>query len=528
MSAGSHTSVGAVSGLADGLHAAGVRRLFGMPGGGPNLDMIGAAAERGIPFTLAHGETAACVMAGAFGLLTGTAGTAVVTRGPGLTSAINGAAQCMTDRAPLLLLSDRVPAGQRDRVAHQRLDQLAVSAAVTRWNGVLGHRDPAGTAAGAAALALGPPPGAVHLDYDPGLPGDRPPAPEPPPAPAGLDRALAVARARRRPVVVLGVDAVAHAAALRRVLDGAGVPVLTTYQAAGTLDADSPDAAGLFTNAALERPLLDAADLVVGVGLDPVEPVPAPWSCAAPTVLLSPVALDAAYFGEPAVVSGPPAETLAAVLAACAPDWPAGTGRRHRERGLAALADDGLDGGGLRPVDLVRAVHRWAGDAQLTVDAGAHMLAAMPFWPVRRPHGVLISNGLATMGYALPAAIGAALARPGERVVCLTGDGGLGMVLAELETLARLALPVTVVVFDDAALTLIELKQRAGQGDAAAVRFGPVDLAGVARATGVPAGTADDVTGAAAALRASGPGPFLLDARVDPTSYRHLLAVSRG
>lgn len=532
VSSGAPVSDPTAGGLADGLRAAGVRRLFGMPGGGPNLDMIGAAAERGLPFTLAHGETSACVMAGAFGLLTGTPGVALVTRGPGLTSAVNGLAQATLDRAPLLLLSDRVPAGHRDRVVHQRLDQLAVSAAVTRWNGVLGHRDPAGAVVAAAALAVGPPPGAVHLDYDPGLPGDLPPALEPTAVPAGLDRALALARGRRRPVVVLGMDAVAHAEPLRRVLEGAGVPVLTTYQAAGTVDSRAPYAAGLFTNAALERPLLEAADLVVGVGLDPVEPVPAPWSAGIPTLLLTAVPVDVGYFGAPTVATGPPVENLAAVLAAVAPEWPADAGQCHRRKTLAVLDDDGrsADGrsGGLRPVDLVRAVHRCTGDVQVTVDAGAHMLAVMPYWPGRRAHGVLISNGLATMGYALPAAIGAALARPGERVVCLTGDGGLGMVLAELETLARLALPVTVVVFDDAALSLIELKQQVGQGDERAVTFDPVDFARIARAMGVPAATAVDVAEVEAALRGAPVGPFLLDARIDPASYRHLMAVSRG
>ncbi|NMH96411.1 thiamine pyrophosphate-binding protein [Pseudonocardia acidicola] len=530
MSPGSHTSVSPAVGLADGLHAAGVRRLFGMPGGGPNLEMIGAAAERGIGFTLAHGETAACVMAGAYGLLTGTAGTALVTRGPGLTSATNGLAQATLDRSPLLLVSDCVPGGQRARIAHQRLDQLAVAAPVTLWNGTLGHHDPAATVAAAAALAAGPPSGAVHLDYDPGVPGDVPPPPAPPAAPdrAALQAATTLAAGRRRPVVVLGVEAVAHSAALRRVLAGSGIPVLTTYQATGVLDAQAPESAGLFTNAALERPLLERADLIVGVGLDPVEPVPAGWVYDAPTVLLTATEVDPAYFGSATVVDGPPAETLAAVLGACAPGWPGDAGQRHRRARLADLAAGSRDGAGLHPIDLVRAVHDSTGDVQLTVDAGAHMLATMPFWPVTRPHGILISNGLATMGYALPAAIGAALARPGEQVVCLVGDGGLGMTLMELETLARLALPVTVVVFDDTALSLIELKQRAGQGDAGAVRFTPVDFAAVAAAMGVPAAVADDAGGVRAALARAGDGPFLLDARIDPAGYRHIIEVSRG
>jgi acetolactate synthase I/II/III large subunit len=284
-----------------GLRRAGVRRLFGLPGGGPNLDLIGAAHD--LPFTLAHGETAACVMAGAFGLLTGTPGVAVVTRGPGVTSAANGLAQATLDRAPLLLVSDCVTADQRRRVAHQRLDQRAFTAPVTRFSGVVGHTDAAATVAAAAALALGPPAGAVHLDYDPSLPGDRPPRPPraQPSDPGALAAACATARGCRRPVVVLGLGAVAHAAELRAVL--AGIPVLTTYQATGTVSATAAEWAGPFTNAALERPLLEQADLVIGVGLDDVEPIPAAWSTAAPTVLLD--AAPSAYFDGAVAVPGP-------------------------------------------------------------------------------------------------------------------------------------------------------------------------------------------------------------------------------
>lgn len=495
-----------------------------MPGGGPNLALLGAAAERGIPFTLCHGETAACIAAGAYGLLSGAPGAALVTRGPGLASAVNGLAQATLDRAPLLLLADCVHAAERGRVAHQRVDQVAVTAPVTRWSGTVGRRDPAGTVAAAVALAAGPPAGAVHLDVDAGAPGDRPPSVELPGTDrAALTDAVALARGARRPVLVVGADG--NGADLA----GCGVPVLTTYQAVGTIPGHAPEYAGLFTNAAAERPLLDAADLIVGIGLDAIEPIPARWRYAAQVVLLAPVPVEAEYFAatsSPHVVPGPLAETLPALLAALDPAWEPDTGARHRAATLTAL--DAHHGPGLRPVDLVRAVHAWAPTARVTVDAGAHMLAAMPFWPVTRPYGLLISNGLATMGYALPAAVGAALACPGERVVCLTGDGGLGMVLAELETIARLDLPVTVVVFDDAALTLIELKQAAGQGGSDAVRYRGVDFAALARATGVPAATAETADEVTAALKASGPGPFLLDARIDPASYRHLIRVTRG
>ena len=140
------TTRGLAAALADGLLAAGVRRIFGVPGGGPNLDVIGAAAERGIGFVLTHGETAACIAASTYGRLTGTPGTALVTRGPGLTSAANGLAQATLDRAPLLLVSDTVPASTADRTAHQRLDQVAAAAPLSKWSGTLGYGGGSGPA----------------------------------------------------------------------------------------------------------------------------------------------------------------------------------------------------------------------------------------------------------------------------------------------------------------------------------------------------------------------------------------------
>jgi acetolactate synthase-1/2/3 large subunit len=113
-------------------------------------------------------------------------------------------------------------------------------------------------------------------------------------------------------------------------------------------------------------------------------------------------------------------------------------------------------------------------------------------------------------------------------VVCFVGDGGLGMTLAELETIARLDLPVTVVVFDDAALSLIEVKQRDGHGGAGAVRYRPVDFARAAAAFGLDAVAADDRAGLARALTGSWDRPRLIDARIDPSPYRDIIRATRG
>jgi acetolactate synthase I/II/III large subunit len=513
--------------LARGLHLAGVRTIFGMPGGGPNLDMIGSAQELGIGFLLAHGEFAACVMAATHGRLTGSPGVAVVTRGPGLTSATNGLAQATLDRFPLLLISDAVPAAHSARYAHQRLDQVAVTAPITKWSGVLGTADPSGVVAAAARLATTAPAGAVHLAFDPTVPGDVVPAVPAPPEidRASLEEARRLLARSRRPVVIVGLDAARHTAAVRDMVEALNCPVFVTYQAKGVVPESWPDHAGLFTGAQIERPVLDEADVIVGIGLDPVEPTPTPWPYRAPVILLHSHPVETAYFGEPLLLVGPYDELHADLVDHWHSEWEPGGGGDARRRAVDRLEAPAR---GLSPHDVVRTTQHVLGDVPVTVDAGAHMLVVMPLWHTDEPDSVLISNGLATMGFALPAAIAAALARPRRRVVCFVGDGGLGMVLSELETLARLRLDVTVVVFNDATLTLIGLKQGNGQGDATTVGYDATDFAGVATALGIPSRVAEDVRGLEDALSSVQRGPLLVDARIDPSPYPHVIRVTRG
>ena len=118
--------------IAGALQRAGTRLVFGVPGGGPNLDVVGAAADAGLRFVLAHGETAAAIMAATCADLTGSPGAVVVTRGPGLASAINGIAHSSLDRLPLVVVADTVPARDAGRISHQRLDQDALGRAVAK------------------------------------------------------------------------------------------------------------------------------------------------------------------------------------------------------------------------------------------------------------------------------------------------------------------------------------------------------------------------------------------------------------
>ena len=510
------------------LAAAGADLMFGVPGGGPNIDMIGKGAEVGIRFILTHAETAACIAAGAYGKLSGTPGVAGVTRGPGVTSAANGMAQATLDRFPLVLLSDSVPAAERARVAHQRLDHNRMMAPLTKWTGVLGYENPLEVIGQASRLAVTPPAGAVHLDFDTTAPGDRPPEVPRPVGhdPRALDAACDLAARSRRPVFLVGAEAIPRAGVVRGLVEDLGVPTMVTYQAKGVIPDTSPCYGGLFTNSMSERRLIGRADLIVAVELDPVEPLAGSWPYRTPVLALNSRPLTDSYYPVTVEVTGPIDAALNRLRGSFATTWPAMAGPEANARVLEALY---ADRPGFSPFDLMEAVSEAGPDDPIvTVDAGAHFLVIMPYWPVHRPLDLLISNGLATMGFALPAAIGAALARPDRPVLCFVGDGGLGMTLAELETVARLNLDITVVVFNDSTLSLIDLKKGARRpGGVNSMHYGIVDFATAAQAMGVQGHLALEPDHVRRALGA-GPGPRLIDARIDPDVYGHVIRTARG
>lgn len=527
--------------LAVELFRRGTRFAFGVPGGGVSLDLLAAAQGAGMRTVITGREDAAAIMAGAAGRLANAPGLAFSTKGPGLASATNGLASALLDRMPLLFVTENFDAAELAYLSHQVFDQAALAAGlfgdVARGKAqVLQAR--AQTVAPALDALMSAPEGPSLLLADPRLmtsPVGKLPVSSVSSSDidaAAIERARALIRDARRPVIVAGLEATRPpaAAAVRDLSAALGAPALVTYMAKGVVPDAHPNFAGIFTGGAIEKTTVIAADLIILAGLDPVELIRKPWPYDAPVVDLCAHAHSPHYFEPAARVQGDLAATLAAIaLQVPGSDWRDAEIVRHREtfhEGMAMTGDGGLT---------AEAVVREVGQAfefnpRLTVDAGAHMFSACAFWQAREPLDVLISNGLASMGFALPAAIAAALHDPGRGAVAMTGDGGLLMCLGELKTAAALDANLTVIVFNDARLSLIDIKREERQMRDLGLSWQAPDFTQVAQGFGFTAWRVESLDAlrhaAAAAVVAS--GPCLIDARIDASGYRSQLRTLRG
>ena len=515
------------------LLGAGVRTLFGVPGGGGNLDLIAAAGRAGLPFVLTSTETAGAIAALAQAEVTGATGACLTTLGPGAASVVNGVACAFLERAPIVVFTDSQP-GPFD---HQRIDHRALMAPITKWSCSLRSDSVLQDLMPALLTAAHPRPGPVHVDcpgnvmastttFDDFEWASDPPGPQ---HPARLEEPL---MASRKPLLLVGLGArrPADAAAIRSLCAAHNIPAMVTYKAKGVVPDDHPWFAGIFTNATIEQSVIDECDLLIGVGLDPVELIPRAWKHKQPIVYIGPWRVEDAHV--------PFAVQLLTYISIVATDvdmlLPPSDWDRDRVRRLhdaqRRQIDVPADGLSSKRVVQIAAARLAAVAGRVTVDAGAHMFPAAVLWPVNEPNGMLISNGLSTMGFALPAAIGAALLDRERPVVALTGDGGLLMCAGELLTAAREKLRIITIVFSDASLSLIEIKQQARRLEPAGVALGAIDWPALAGSFGVRSwvATTEAELDRAAVEALACEGPTLIEAKIDRSNYGATLRAVRG
>ena len=533
-------------GLATACRERGVRRAFGVPGGASSLDVIDALAAEGIDFVLTHGETAATLMAAVTAELGGAPGVVLTGVGPGAASAVNGIAYAALERAPVLLVTDALaePA-EGHHALHQRFDQRALFAPLVKSYARPEPGEGLGEVGALLDTAMTDPAGPVQLDLTtaaataPAVATVAPQAKRRKTAKKAKEFDLvALAEARgllaqaQRPLIVAGMEARGRAAsaALRLLAQSLGCPVMTTYKAKGAVADADPLAVGCFTGASSDARCLDKADLLIFFGLDPVELLPGPWRFEGPILALA--AHDGyAYPAAPgAVLAGPLDRSAVALMDDAQPaGWSELEIAALRTRLRTGFVMTGM--GRRTAEDIVAAVRHAAPErARLTVDSGAHMFSALGLWQAEEPNDVLKSNGLSTMGFALPAAIASALEEPTRPVIAMTGDGGLHMCLAELATAARLGCRIAVVVFNDSRLSLIDIKQQRQQRESRGVRFGAMDHAKVAAGLGCRGWSVGATDALAPALEEAfaHSGPTLIDVTVDPEAYIEQYEALRG
>lgn len=520
----------------------GIRRLFGLPGG-EIAEIMSACRRLGLEFILTRHENTACIMAGVTGELRRRPGVVLATVGPGATNLVNGVANAYLERAPLLVISAQVATSMASVLPHQRVDLEGLFRPITKWSHTLTGKDTAATVQRALDLTVESRPGPVYL----ALPGDvarmdealadpdgeyhSPPTAAP--SPADVDRAARMIAEARKPLALVGIglDPAASRPSVLRWLDAARIPVAVTPKAKGLVPEDHPLFVATCTGMAGDRlfsELVEEADLLIGVGFDPTEAI-RPFYIDRPFLSVAEYGVAEPSFVPALELIGGVPDTLNA-LAAKPQGRPAWTSEDLAgfRRSLAAFLTPSLHHTplGLSPARLFgRLRDLIPRDAILTVDTGAHKLLIGQIWRSYEPQTYLVSHGLSTMGQALPAGLAAKLVYPDRTVVAVTGDGGLAMVLSDLETAARLRLPVPVVVLCDRSLHLIRLHQERKGFQAAGVDFGPIDFAGIAPGLGCHGARA--ITWAeldAAVLRAlTADRPTVIEVPVDPADYNRML-----
>lgn len=510
--------------VAHRLAEAGCRHAFGIPGG-EVVSMIDALEKAGVAFHLVKHENAAGFMAEGAHHVTGAPGVMVATLGPGAANGVNVVANAWQDRVPLIVLTGCVEEAEAVTYTHQVFDHREMFRPITKASFRLADGAVGEQIEKALAIAMGRTgdgrPGPVHIDLpirltrsqqewpSPAIPRARNSAT----APAGddLETARQWLAEAGCPVAIAGVDVLSHGAekAVAAFCRRFGVPLITTYKAKGVLPEDDPlslGGAGLSPTAdKILAPVIAEADLILLFGYDPIE-MRIGWRNLWDPRRQRVVEIAAegnTHSMHQASLSfvcdvGAGVEALGDIEGARERVWKRGEPVRAREA-LAKAFDQSEDWG---PAALVETARKTLPPETIaTVDSGAHRILLSQMWDCYAPRQLLQSSGLCTMGGALPLAVGAKLAAPDAPVVCFTGDAGLEMVLGELATARDLKTAIVVVVFVDASLALIEMKQRGEALPNLGVDFDETNFAAVAQALGGHGVTVDNRLDLAEALR---------------------------
>ena len=521
------------------LERQGIRTISGIPGGA-NLPLYDALSQsRTIRHVLARHEQGAGFIAQGMARATGRPQVCFATSGPGATNVLTAVADAKLDSIPLVCITGQVPSTLIGTDAFQEVDTYGMSLPITKYNFLVrSAAELLDVIPRAFRIAQSGRPGPVLIDVTKDAQTGRveftswpaPGAPEPNPRfdKVDLEKAATMIQRARRPVLYLGGGVIhAEAAALAtRLAEKASIPTTMTLMALGAMPMDHPLSLGMlgmhaarYTNMVLEE-----CDLLIAAGARFDDRATGKVAQFCPHASIIHIDIDASELGKIKTahvgIHGDVGEALEGlewlVESNPRPEWRERVTDLRRDFPLRTTGIDDLR----TPYGLITRVAELAGDdAIITTDVGQHQMWTAQVYPFRRPRQWLTSGGLGTMGFGLPAAIGAALAYPDRTVVCFSGDGSLLMNCQELATAAEEGVNVKIVLLNNNSLGLVHQQQDLFYGRRlfASDYRARVDFAGLARSLGVNAhDLADDDQPLATLARAfREPGPCLIHALID-------------
>ncbi|MBV8050252.1 MAG: acetolactate synthase AlsS [Acidobacteriaceae bacterium] len=525
--------------LVESLEAQGVKHVFGIPGA--KIDKVfDRLRDSSIKTVVCRHEQNAAFIAGGIGRMTGRAGVALVTSGPGVSNLATGLATATSEGDPVVAIGGAVAVENALKQIHQSMDQVSLLRPATKFSAEINSsKTVTEVVANAFRIAESPRPGAAYLNARMDImvgeaSGDvlTPVTPEVlgPATAAAISEAADMINRAERPLLFLGMLASQpnNAEAVRTLLRKTGLPVVSTYQAAGVVSRDLFDLfggrVGLFRTQPGDR-LLDAADVVITIGYDPIEYEPALWNEGRKRNLIhiDQTLCDTDRDYHPQIeLTGDIAATLQALTAVVKRRGLTSEtvflkeiARDREEFSKVAAAKTGM------PVHPMRLVHELQNlltdDTTLCSDMGSfHIWLARHLYSFRSRQ-VLITNGQQTLGVALPWAIAACLVRPSEKVISVSGDGGFLFSAAELETAVRLKCNFVHIVWIDGSYDMVRFQEVAKYGRSSGVDFGPVDVVKFAESFGARGMYINSPDGITPTLKNAleMPGPVIVGVPVD-------------
>ena len=487
------------------LEAEGVEYMFGIPGE-ENIRLVVATANSKIRFILTRHEQAAAFMADVYGRVTGKAGVCTATLGPGAINLALGVADAQTDSSPLVAITAQVGLNRIYKESHQIVDVVSMYKPLTKWADIL--LTPAAVpemVRKAFDAAQSERPGAAYLAIPEDIesakvtPGAKP-LPERPTHAAGADPAQVQAAAKlirsaKRPIILAGhgVARAGAANALTQFSETTGIPVATTYMGKGVISDRHPNALGVvgFMRHDFENFAFDKSDLIIAVGYELQEFAPARINPKLDTPVL-----HIHRFAQDTDAAYPVASSIEAdiglALKALIEEFTANPCPSYpNDAVIRALHAQELEAGEndasfpVKPQRIINDIRKALGDEDIVLaDTGAIKMWMARLYPAFAPLTCLISNGLSTMAFALPGALGAKLAKPKAKVIAAMGDGAFLMNSQEIETAVREKIPLVVLVWVDGAYGLIKWKMDLEIGHHRNVDFGNPDFVKYAESFG--------------------------------------------